>query len=349
MHKCILPKHNPTHNTLTTETLFTLNTPPMAADLGVTDFSIIESHKENIIPLSTGRSARALVAALSTSADGHQAEREVFENELITASDLDDPLDVWSRYVNWTLNTYPSGNSSQSQLLSLLERATRAFQHDANYKNDPRYLKFWTLYIQRFSDAPREHFIYLAKNDIGQRLALFYEEFAAYLEGAGRRVQAREVYQRGLENGARPTERLARKFEEFVQRCEANPISGDEPRSPALPAVRPALAVKTLPFGETGGFADPPTRAPSQPAEQRQYRGKIAIFSDEDNGVSSAPALPRGTGGWDNIGTLEHRRKENIMEPTPWAGQVLKQQGSAGGKAVGGEKLTIFRDVCGVA
>ena len=320
----------------------------MAANLGVTDFSIIESHKENIIPLSTGRSARALVAALSTSADGHQAEREAFENELLTAPDLDDPLDVWSRYVNWTLNTYPSGNSSQSQLLPLLERATRAFQHDPHYKNDPRYLKFWTLYIQRFSDAPREHFAYLAKNDIGQRLALFYEEFSAYLEGAGRRVQAREVYQKGLENGARPTERLARKFEEFVQRCEANPISEDEPRSPALPAVRPALAAKTLPFGETGGFADPPTHTPSQPAEQKPYREKIAIFSDEDNGVSAATILPRGAGGWDSIGTLEHRRKENIMEPTPWMGQVLKQQGGAGGKAVGGEKLAIFRDVCGV-
>lgn len=316
------------------------------ADLGAIDFSLIEPHKENILPLSTGRSARALVTALSGTPDEHQSERESFENELLTAADLDDPLDVWTRYVNWTLNTYPSGNSGQSQLLPLLERATRTFLHDSHYKNDPRYVKFWVLYIQRFSDAPREHFTYLARNDIGQRLALFYEEFAAYLESVGRRAQAKEVYQMGVENGARPRERLVRKFEEFIHRCEANPIREDEPRSPALPAVRPALAAKALPFGggAEGGFPDPQAQVPTAAAGPKPKREKMAIFSDTDNGAPSAPVLGPGTNGWDNIGTLEHRRKENIMEPVPWAGQTMKQT-SSGGKALGGEKLAIFRDV----
>ncbi|KAF8447023.1 spindle assembly checkpoint protein, partial [Terfezia claveryi] len=316
---------------------------------GAINFALIEPHKENILPLSTGRSARALVTALSGTPDEHQSERDSFESELLLASDLDDPLDVWTRYVYWTLNTYPAGNSSQSQLLPLLERATRAFLHDSHYRNDPRYVKFWILYIQRFSDAPREHFAYLARNDIGQRLALFYEEFAAWLESVGRRGQAREVYQLGVENGARPRERLVRKFEEFIHRCEANPITEDEPRSPALPAVRPALAAKTLPFGgvaEGGVYSDPQAHASAAPAGPKQKREKMTIFSDADNGAQPAPVLGPGTGGWDSIDTLEHRRKENIMEPTPWAGQVLKQQdGGGGGEAIGGGKLAIFRDV----
>ncbi|KAF8424961.1 Mad3/BUB1 homology region 1-domain-containing protein [Tirmania nivea] len=315
---------------------------------GTVDFSLIEPHKENILPLSTGRSARALVTALSGTPDEHQSERDAFETELLTASDLDDPLDVWTRYVHWTLNTYPAGNSSQSQLLPLLERATRAFLHDSHYRNDPRYVKFWVLYIQKFSDAPREHFAYLARNDIGQRLALFYEEFAAWLESVGRRGQAREVYQMGVENGARPRERLVRKFEEFLHRCEANPVTEDEPRSPALPAVRPALAAKALPFGggpEGGAYPDPQAQTSAAPTGPKPKREKMAIFSDADNGAQPEPVLRPGTGGWDNIGTLEHRRKENIMEPTPWAGQVLKQQGGGGGKAIGGDKLAIFRDI----
>ena len=324
------------------------------ADPGAIDFSLIEPHKENILPLSTGRSARALVTALSGTSDEHQSERDSFEAELLAASDLDDPLDVWTRYVYWTLNTYPAGNSSQSQLLPLLERATRAFLHDSHYRNDPRYVKFWILYIQKFSDAPREHFAYLARNDIGQRLALFYEEFAAWLESVGRRGQAREVYQMGVENGARPRERLVRKFEEFMHRCEANQITEDEPRSPALPAIRPALAAKTLPFGGVGGgsaeasaYPDPQAHA-SATTGPKPKKEKMAIFSDADNGAQSAPVLVGpGTGGWDSIGTLEHRRKENIMEPTPWAGQVLKQQGGGGGggRAVGVDKVAIFRDV----
>lgn len=316
------------------------------ADLGTIDFSLIEPHKENIIPLSTGRSARALVTALTSNPDEHQAQREFFENELVTASELDDPLDVWARYVTWTINTYPSGNSSESQLLPLLERATRAFLHDSHYKNDPRYVKFWILYIQKFSDAPREHFSYLATNDIGQRLALFYEEFATWLESVGRRGQAKEVYQMGVENGARPRERLVRKFEEFIHRCEANPITGDEPRSPALPTVRPALAAKTLPFTGVGdpGYPEPQSQT-SRPTAPKPKREKMAIFSDADNGSQAAPVLGSSAGGWDSIGTLEHRRKENIMEPTPWAGQTLKQQGGEG-KAFVGEKFAIFRDVC---
>ncbi|PWW75153.1 hypothetical protein C7212DRAFT_198905 [Tuber magnatum] len=318
-----------------------------------TSFDQIELHKENIQPLASGRSARALVASLSSRPNPvfaraeHAAKQAEFEEELRGSSDLDDPLEVWVRYVNWTQETFPSGHSTDSGLLQLLERATQTFTHEQHYKNDPRYLRLWIQYIQNFSDAPREAFAYLARHDIGQRLALFYEEYAALLEKMGRKRQAGEIYQTGIENNARPTDRLLRKFEEYMQRLEHDPPAGDEPSSPALPAVRPALAAK--PFGgglSSGGLGGSPSaqQQPQGPQPRpKQAKQKMAIFSDGDAApTSKAPnTIEKPTSGWESIGTLEQRKKENTIEARPWAGEVLKQEGV---KTKSAEKMMIFRD-----
>ncbi|KAG0643780.1 Mad3/BUB1 homology region 1-domain-containing protein [Tuber brumale] len=325
----------------------------MMADDDTTSFDQIELHKENIQPLASGRSARALVASLSSRSNPvfaraeHAAKQAEFEEELRASLDLDDPLEVWVRYVNWTQETFPSGHSTDSGLLQLLERATQTFIHEQHYKNDPRYLRLWIQYIQSFSDAPREAFAYLARHDIGQRLALFYEEYAALLEKMGRKRQAGEIYQTGMENNARPTDRLLRKFEEYMQRLEHDPPADDEPSSPALPAVRPALAAK--PFGGglgSGGLGGSPTTQQQPQAPQpklKQAKQKMAIFSDADaTTTSKAPnTIEKPTSGWENIGTLEQRKKENTIEARPWAGEVLKQEGV---KTKSAEKMMIFRD-----
>lgn len=155
------------------------------------DFNIIEGHKENIQALPSGRSARALAALYSPpltntqqsdTQDQHAGERTEFEQELELIDEADDPLDIYDRYVKWTLDTYPSAQSTpSSQLLPLLERATKAFLSSANYRNDPRYLKLWLHYIRFFSDAPRETFLFLSRNSVGESLALYYEEYAAWL------------------------------------------------------------------------------------------------------------------------------------------------------------------------
>ena len=83
------------------------------------DFDIIETHKENIQSLPGGRSAKALA---STFAPGgrksgstpnetknlNDAIREEYEIELNSTAESDDPLDVYDRYVKWTLGAYPS-------------------------------------------------------------------------------------------------------------------------------------------------------------------------------------------------------------------------------------------------
>jgi checkpoint serine/threonine-protein kinase len=319
------------------------------------DFEIIENQKENIQSLPSGRSARALAQLYtppltaaaghtpspSQTQDAHSGVRLQFEKELMAADESDDPLDIYDRYVKWTLDAYPSAqNTPQSQLCLLLERATKAFQSSAMYKNDPRYLKLWLHYIRLFSDAPRETFAYLARHSIGENLALFYEEFAGWLEAAGRWTQAEEIYNLGIDRDARPVERLVRKYGEFQHRFESRPQENPEPSSPALPALRPALAAKTDPFAPASPAAANPQTQQSRPAGGATKSGKpkLAIFSDGDE-----PARTSSSGsmeGWDSIGSLADRKKENKTEARPWAGETLK----VGKKNTGVQKMAIFKD-----
>ncbi|OAA62611.1 checkpoint protein kinase [Niveomyces insectorum RCEF 264] len=357
----------------------------MAASEDLISFDIIESQKENIQALPGGRSAKKLAqlyspTSTSTTLPGggklvpiltptpnpgdtktlHDTIRADFEAEIVNLVESDDPLDVYDRYVRWTLDAYPSAQATpQSQLHVLLERATKAFVGAAQYRNDPRYLRLWLHYIHFFSDAPREAYLYLARHGIGENLALFYEEYAAWLEGATRWQQADEVYRLGIDRGARPQARLLRKYTEFEQRRavqapESLLDGATAPSSPALPTVRPALAAKVDPFASATAAAlrDPqdPQRQQQQQQQQRQQqqassqtartaKPKMAIFSDAE---ASAPALPTAgatSKGWESIGSLAERKKENVMAAKPWAGEKL----SAGGKK-SVAKMQVFKD-----
>ncbi|RMZ85763.1 hypothetical protein DV737_g459, partial [Chaetothyriales sp. CBS 132003] len=322
------------------------------------DFEIIENSKENIQPLREGRSAKALAAVLSPNSSArpdkeptlyetktlNDAIRAEYEIELQSIEDSDDPLDIYDRYVKWTLNAYPSAQATrQSQLLPLLERATKAFLTTSHYRNDPRYLKLWLHYIRLFSDAPRETFAFLARHHIGDTLGLFYEEFAAWLESAGRWNQAAEVYEMGIQKEARPAERLLRKYSQFQQRFDARPQEPNEPSSPALPTVRPALAAKVDPFAPAATTSEHPQAAQTQAAGARTAGGrsgkpKMAIFSDA-NDAASQPAHPPSQ-GWDSIGSIKERKKENTIEARPWAGETLK----AGGRVGKTPRMEVFKD-----
>ena len=325
----------------------------MAVSDDLINFDLIEQHKENIQQLPGGRSAKHLTTILSPHPTGsanldetktlNDAIRQEYEIELQSVGDSDDPLDIYDRYVKWTLNAYPSAQATpQSQLLPLLERATKAFLTSSHYKNDPRYLKLWLHYIRLFSDAPRETFAFLARHHIGDTLGLFYEEFAIWLEGAGRWKQAEEVYKMGIEKEARPAERLMRKYNQFQQRFEARPQNAEEPLSPALPTVRPALVTKVDPFAPAPQ-EDPQARARNNMgnASSRSGKPKMAIFSDTD----SAPPAPGQSSikGWDSIGSMKERKKENSIEARPWAGETLKASGRVGTTS----KMEVFKDpVC---
>lgn len=331
----------------------------MSVSEDLINFDVIESHKENIQPLASGRSAKVLASTFAPTSrlsdptpndtrNLNDAIREEYEIELRSIQDSDDPLDVYDRYVKWTLGAYPSAQATPaSQLRPLLERATKAFLSIPHYKNDPRYLKLWLHYIRFFSDAPRETYAYLARHGIGESLALFYEEFAAWLEGAGRWTQVEEVFKLGIEREARPAERLIRKYTEFGSRLAAREIMAEEPSSPALPTLRPALAAKVDPFAvSTPVTGNPQTSRPSAglstSSTSRGARQKLAVFSDT---AVPPPAIPLfskdGANGWDSIGSISERRKENAVEPRAWAGETLHSQKSSSSRA---QKMPIFKD-----
>ena len=321
------------------------------------DFHIIETQKENIQSLPGGRSAKEMARIFSPGGDLkpnpspnetrtlNDSIRQEYETELQSADESDDPLDIYDRYVRWNLNAYPSAQAThESGLLPLLERATKAFLSSPLYKNDPRYLRFWLHYIRLFSDAPREVFAFLARHHVGECLALFYEEFAAWLESAGRWAQADEVYMLGVDREARPMERLLRKHGEFQRRFEQQQHNQDVgPSSPALPAVRPALAAKIDPFALSDAFESQQSAARGQTS--RSKKPKMAVFSDDSAAAPAAatyqPAVSADQRkGWDSIGSLAERKKENTDEPRPWVGETLH----VGKKTAPTQKMAVFRD-----
>ncbi|KAI9675209.1 MAG: hypothetical protein M1829_003569 [Trizodia sp. TS-e1964] len=321
------------------------------------NFDVIETQKENIRSLPGGRSARSLANLFSPSDSNdlstqslsdtktlQDSVRQEFEEEILLQDESDDPLDIFDRYVKWTLDAFPSAQATpQSQLQPLLERATKTFLSYSHYKNDPRYLKLWLHYIRLFSDSPRETFGFLARHSIGQGLALFYEEFAGLLENSGRWTQAEEIYVLGIQHEARPVERLLRKYSEFRRRCGDRPEGQDGPSSPALPTVRPALAAKVDPFAPSlSGPQDPQSQRPAiAAAGAGGSRKKLEVFSDSvESAEGTFPDDPSSTKGWENIGTMQQRRKENTIEARPWAGETIK----GGNKPRKAQKMMVFKD-----
>jgi checkpoint serine/threonine-protein kinase len=66
----------------------------------------------------------------------------------------------------------------------------------------------------------------------------------------------------------------------------------------------------------------------------------MAIFSDADIVAPPPITSANSSRGWDSIGSMNERRKENTIEARPWAGETLK----AGKKVGSAPKMEIFKD-----
>lgn len=277
------------------------------------DARVLEGSKENIQPLSCGRPALKLGAALATPRAALETDRARLEKAL-SADDWDDPLQAYLDYLEWTHCHFPHGNSAESGLLALLERCTLHFRDTPYYKDDPRYLKVWLEYAA-YLDLPRDIFVYLAKKDIGRALALYYEEFARYLEAQAQVADARQVYEVGLERGARPAPRLRRSFAQF---CARHPVTAASTATPASPAVLALLSASGAP-----------------PAK----RARVSVYDD-----TAAPSLRDTVFAPDpdaQLHPIALRTKENTLAAQPWAGQVLQQKSD---RAQPPARFEVFRD-----
>jgi checkpoint serine/threonine-protein kinase len=294
------------------------------------DFDAIERSKENIAPNPRGRSALALAKAfqpLSQSSpedarNAHASVRAQFEKDIASSSDLDDPLEVWLRYIKWVDETFPQGQSTESGIAQLIERCTDQFKDDKQYKSDPRYLRVWLAY-STYSDAPLDIFAFLQRNDIGQELALYYEEYAAVLERMNRKRKADEVFQMGLLREARPAERLRKRYDEFQRRLQVSPPDPNEPSTPP-PPLRTILGASQVTAPTATGISRP--------------KPKIQVFADTEE-----PEVRPGSAGWQSIGTIADRKKENTITAKPWAGEKMPMKNSTA-TAAPAERLVVFRD-----
>ena len=161
----------------------------------IVDIEVLEAAKENIQPLASGRRVTTLSAILATPHGQRDAQlnsarkRHRLNVEVALQDEDDDPLEAYVRFVNWTVENYPQGQSAESGLLELLEEATRVLKDGRGgiWRGELKYLKLWVLYAS-FVEKQTMIYRFLLANDIGTSHALLYEEYAAILERQGRYV-----------------------------------------------------------------------------------------------------------------------------------------------------------------
>ena len=60
--------------------------------------------------------------------------------------------------------------------------------------------------------------------------------------------------------------------------------------------------------------------------------------------ITEDPEVRPGSAGWESIGTLADRKKENTIAAKPWAGEKLPMRAPTAAPA---ERLVVFRDEVG--
>ncbi|TKY87583.1 hypothetical protein EX895_003597 [Sporisorium graminicola] len=342
----------------------------------IIDFNAIESQKENVQPLAKGRSAHALSNTLNMQHKQRQAllaQQRAQHEQLVTSednADSDDPLDAWTKYVKWCIDNYPSGQTHESGLIPLLERATRHFKDSEQYTHDPRYLRLWILYARNVECA-RDVYNFLLANEIGTKLASLYEELAVVLEGQRMYEEADAIYKLGIARRVNPIDRIKRRYEEYKTRIilgqqamaesEGSSTSAivsnyaDALKSAMVTAGRSMLGEKEASAGPArshsanvlrGAGASVGAIGASTPTPSNNNNGrKLNVFHDEDD-ERAARSKPQGasTKGWEDIGTVASRNQENVQTDRLSGINNFKIGVSGGVSKKPGSGLAVFKD-----
>ena len=307
-----------------------------------------EHAKENVQPARGGRDVRRLNEALvaretpGTTTSGREAEKARLL-AAATREDAEDRLGEWCALIKWTEQTYATGNGLERELMPVLERCARELQEEERYKEDARYLRVWIKYADCCAE-PGDIFKFLRANSIGQRQALYYEAYAAFLEVRQAYGAANEQYERGVDMRAEPLERLRASYASFqhrmVRRTQKRIDSGEIDESEGEEIVRS--------FGDTlrakprsGGAVSATRRDRStarrglagssrgvddseRPSNAPNDDGSLQIYDDTENGAPT-PGDDTTTTRWKNLGGYHDVRKENTAKATTWTGQRATQ------------------------
>ncbi|KAJ9104483.1 hypothetical protein QFC21_001979 [Naganishia friedmannii] len=314
----------------------------------VTDFTLLEAQKENIRPLSTGRSAltlsniftkeraeaervlqlghethrRAVDVANQREADGEEMEEGVM-----------DVLDPYVKYIAFINQHHPS---SATHLLPVLESTTRKFVDDSRFFQDLRYLKLWVQY-SKLVEKSEDIWVFLNSREIGTNHALMYEEWAQSCETRGRRQKADEVYRIGINRKAQPLRRLQASYQAFQAR-ESDPAGVVVTATPS--GAAPQSAQRRVLGDRSGrGLGPQVTSSSSLP----DNGARLDVFSEEAS--NPAGTLDEKDGEWADFGTRDQNRRENVKEASTWKGEVLPQSAKAKARiAPRTPKIEVFKD-----
>ncbi|KAJ1969970.1 protein kinase [Dispira parvispora] len=195
----------------------------------------------------------------------------------------DDPLDPFYRCVQWGVQNFPQPQEQSERLFPLTEETYELFLEDTRYQSDTRYLKICTLYGKlltlvpgRGLDAAQRVFEHMAELGIGRVLSVYYEEYATLLEHAGMISQARQVYDRGLAQNARPIERLRRRYQEFNARHPT--MMGTAEMGHKVPTETSSVASRRP---ETASTNLPHKDRPSQAVEYKKPKREERLAVDQ--------------------------------------------------------------------
>ncbi|EDO17260.1 hypothetical protein Kpol_538p20 [Vanderwaltozyma polyspora DSM 70294] len=340
----------------------------------VTRFEEIESEKENILPLKYGRSAAQLSHSLQQDVSELSSVKISFERRLIDdLEEMDDPLELFLKYIDWINNAYPQGgNSKQSGMLDIMERCLLYFKDVETYRNDPRYLKIWLWYIELFSSdsiiETKDILVYMYRNRIAQKLALFYEQFSIIMFNMHKYKESHYILSLGVKENARPHTRITRKLQDLENKLVEMNIdinnrdleynyNENEPNSRGVPLFLQSFNPPRMVLGrEVSNIPHVSVRHDQveNDIQQSSKQGKLHIFKDTDNSKNDEIDGLRKD-GWNILESKHIRDKENkatsdLLEPGVNIGKIYQDRNSTlirkDEKKIT-EKLPIFQDKLG--
>lgn len=281
-----------------------------------------ELSKENVEPVKSGRDVHCIQAVLQPSEEDMERllkEKQKFEEEIVAGENLDDPIAPWDRYLEWTIQNFPTGRNKKT-LMNLLSKFIEKFK-GGQYDGDSRYVNAW-LKLAGIMDDPLEIYSFMNTEGIGRKCAAFYISWADEYEKCGDTKKADRIYNDGEYKGAQPFELLQKRHCEFQLRLARGMLNDDNDGQDAM-EQRGALS-QLEGRGKRGTVGSVRKGSTFRPLQNHDWGRKpnpsvakqpqnFEIYQDDSENVT----VMGQTGKWASIPSTA-TSKENLQQAGPW-------------------------------